>query len=111
MCHFFLVVHYVRVNLLQDEKVIQYKETRTQSGYNPAWNEPFLFDVPTATVDKYSLEFVIMRGKLYSKDGVVGHVIIGPEASKAGINHWAEVIRPRAAEIAKWHNILPVFKY
>ncbi|KAK3098394.1 hypothetical protein FSP39_019094 [Pinctada imbricata] len=70
-------VHYVRINLLKDGNVVQYKETRTQSGYSPVWNEPFLFDIPSADIDNHSVEFVIMRGKLYSKDGVVGHVTIG----------------------------------
>lgn len=87
------------------------KESKTQSGYSPVWNQPFLFDIPSRSVSECTLELVIMRGRLYSKDGVIGRVVIGRQGPKTGVDHWQEMIKPCAREVAKWHNILPVFKF
>ncbi|XP_070542840.1 synaptotagmin-7-like isoform X2 [Ptychodera flava] len=37
--------HYVIVNATRRGKVVDSKETRTNGGYSPVWNEPFLFEV------------------------------------------------------------------
>ncbi|XP_046354947.1 synaptotagmin-4-like [Haliotis rufescens] len=102
--------HYVIVNLRKDDTVIDHRETSTQSGYSPIWNQPFLFDTPRSEITDLSIEFVIMRGRRY-KDGVVGHVTVGPETSGTGLSHWEEIMKPHGNEIARWHNLMPVFKF
>ncbi|XP_060569772.1 synaptotagmin-4-like isoform X2 [Ruditapes philippinarum] len=101
-------VHYVTIALMKNNEVIKTQETKSQSGYCPIWNQPFLFDLSGSDVNEYSLDFVIMRGKLHTKDTVVGHVTIGPNGCRSGKLHWKETISPRPADTAKWHSIAPV---
>ncbi|XP_045215890.2 synaptotagmin-11-like [Mercenaria mercenaria] len=101
-------VHYVTISLVKNNEVLKTQETKTQSGYFPIWNQPFLFDLSGSDVNEYSLDFVIMRGKLHTKDTVVGHVTIGQNGCRSGKLHWKEIISPRPAETAKWHSIAPV---
>ena len=87
------------------------KETKPQKGYNPTWNEPFLFDIPSRDVQHYSFDFILMIGRKYAKDSVIGHVTVGPDTTKTGITHWTEAMSPFGVDIAKWHSILPRFQY
>ncbi|CAH1797868.1 unnamed protein product [Owenia fusiformis] len=118
--------HYVIVNLLKNCKHVTYKETRAQKGQNPVWNEPFLFDISNDELHDYSIEFIIMRGRLFHKDGVLGHVVVGSRntnkrecvvvgsrtTNKRGIDHWNDFIHPaHGLETAKWHDVLPVVSY
>lgn len=102
--------HYAIVKLIRNGTVIEEQKTRAVSGRNAVWNEAFLFNVDK-NLDSYSLEFVIMKGKLHKKDIVVGKVEIGPECNRRGRDHWNSMIRPRPIDVAKWHSILPVFAY
>lgn len=104
-------VHYVIINLMKDGEIVDFRETSSQAGYNPVWNQPFLFDIKTDSIGSYSLVFRIMRGKLHTKDGIIGQVVIGQNGPKSGANHWQEMLRPFSFEVAKWHSVLPVFKY
>ena len=80
-------------------------------GYAPVWNQPFLFDLPGDSVNDFCFDFIVMRGKIRTKDGVVGHVMIGPESTKEGTKHWTEILSPRPLDTAKWHNIMPLINY
>ena len=99
------------INLLRGGQIIKSHETRAQSGYNPIWNQPFLFDLTGSDVDEHYLDFIVMREKIHTKDGIVGHVTIGPNCGKSGRNHWREIMSPRPLETAKWHSILPMFNF
>ncbi|XP_022250465.1 synaptotagmin-4-like isoform X2 [Limulus polyphemus] len=103
--------YYVIINLFRGIKAITYKETRPISGPNPVWNQPFIFDIPEEFVHQYSLQFLLMRGRIYSRDGVVGQVLVGPGSTSLGITHWNEAMTPAAVETTKWHNIIQVDKY
>jgi len=48
-----------------------------------------------------------MRGRIYTRDGVIGSVLIGPAAPPSGVSHWNETLQPRARESARWHTIQP----
>ncbi|AWP01946.1 putative synaptotagmin-5-like [Scophthalmus maximus] len=99
--------HYVVINLRQDGKVIGTKETKGVSGPNPVWNAPFLFDLPPGDVSQLPLvlEFIIMQGRLYTKSSILGHVLIGSDASEAGQGHWKEMCSRGQIETARWHSI------
>ncbi|XP_067871244.1 synaptotagmin-4 [Heterodontus francisci] len=101
--------HYVIINLYQDGKVLSTKETKTSSGYNPVWNAPFLFDVPPGDIEslQLSLEFVVMQGRIYTRSGVLGRVLIGANASETGRMHWKEMSSRGHVESARWHTIHP----
>ena len=87
------------------------RETRTQKGTHPVWNEPFLFDVSGCDITDVSLEFTLRRGRIYTKDNVLGHVVVGCGAPPSGEAHWRDAISPTGAEVARWHPILPVIHY
>lgn len=99
------------INVVRRGVVTDAIETRPQRGYNPVWNEPFLFDMPAYDTKNYLFDFIVMRGRKYTKDCVIGHVMIGPNTTKSGNAHWQDAITPYGAEIAKWHSILPRLQY
>ncbi|KAL3866184.1 hypothetical protein ACJMK2_043512 [Sinanodonta woodiana] len=100
--------HYVIINLLYDNKVIESKLTRPIAGYNPIWNQPYLFTVNKDNMTGYSMEFILMRERIYTKDSVIGHVILGDESSPTEQRHWQ---LSKTVETEMWHNIIPVLTY
>ena len=108
MCLLFFSGHYVIIHLLRGGTITRVQETKSVSGYCPIWNQPFLFDLKAEAETKYSLDFVIMRKKLHTKDAVIGHVTIGETGCRSGRDHWKEIMSPRPSESAKWHSITPV---
>lgn len=111
ICFCFISVYYVVVRLLKDDAVMEVQKTRTSGGRGALWNQAFLFNIVGGGIHSYSLEFLVMKGKLHKKDLVVGKVEIGPNSSRVGREHWKCMISPRPIDVAKWHNILPVFAY
>ncbi|KAH3836873.1 hypothetical protein DPMN_110249, partial [Dreissena polymorpha] len=100
--------HYVVINLVKNLNVVKVQETKTLNGYAPIWNQPFLFDLSGSPELEYSVDFVIMRKKLHTKDAVIGHVTIGTNGCLSGRSHWKDIMSPRPLETAKWHAIGPM---
>ncbi|KAJ8406584.1 hypothetical protein AAFF_G00301580 [Aldrovandia affinis] len=101
--------HYVVINLRHEGVVIGTKETKGAGGYNAVWNAPFLFDLPPGDVTQLPLvlEFIVMQGRIYTKNSVLGHVLIGCEASETGQTHWRDMCSRGHVETARWHTIQP----
>lgn len=99
--------HCVIINLYKDGKVIATKETKASSGYNPVWNAPFLFDIPSGNIESLavSLEFIVMQGRIYTRSCVLGRVLIGADAPEMGRMHWKEMSSRGHVETARWHAI------
>uniref|UniRef100_A0A3B3VDK9 Synaptotagmin-4-like n=1 Tax=Poecilia latipinna TaxID=48699 RepID=A0A3B3VDK9_9TELE len=99
--------HYVVINLHQDGKIIDSKETKAASGPNPIWNAPFLFDLPPGDITQLplTLEFIVMQGRLYTKNSILGRVLIGGDTSDVGQEHWREICGPGQTETTRWHAI------
>ncbi|XP_047218238.1 synaptotagmin-4 [Girardinichthys multiradiatus] len=99
--------HYVIINLHLDHKIIDTKETKVASGPNPIWNAPFLFDLPPGDITQLplTLEFIVMQGRLYTKNSILGRVLIGSDALDAGREHWRETCCPGQTETTRWHTI------
>ncbi|CAG2104808.1 unnamed protein product [Medioppia subpectinata] len=104
----FKVVYYVIVNVLQNNETVVYKETKCAVGVSPVWNQPFLFDVNETEINTYWIQCLVMQGKSYTKDGVVGQVLIGPNTTVSGVEHWSDVMRSESREMSKWHPIASV---
>lgn len=96
------------IYLLKNKEAVRVQETKAHTGYSPIWNQPFLFDLGPEAEAQFSIDFVIMRKKLHTKDAVVGHVTIGEQGCRSGRNHWKEIMSPRPSESAKWHSITPM---
>ncbi|ESO87626.1 synaptotagmin 18, partial [Lottia gigantea] len=103
--------HSVVINLYKDGEIVSSRETQVQGGLHPVWNQPFLFTIPNEHHDSYNLEFIIKRNRRYTKDNIIGHVLVGPGAPKSGGDQWQEAMKPRGLECALWHNITPIFTY
>ncbi|XP_064524330.1 uncharacterized protein LOC135420611 [Pseudopipra pipra] len=55
--------HYIIIHLYHNGCVIDTKETKSISGYNPVWNKPFLFSIPAGDIQQQelALEFIVMQ--------------------------------------------------
>ncbi|KAM6388109.1 synaptotagmin-5-like [Pluvialis apricaria] len=101
--------HYVIIHLYHNGHVIDTKETKSITGYNPVWNMPFLFNLPAGDIQQQelSLEFTIMQARIYTRSSPLGRVQVGPRAPGAGMLHWREMCSRGQLESARWHRIQP----
>ncbi|XP_053810926.1 synaptotagmin-5-like [Vidua chalybeata] len=101
--------HYVIAHLHHDGHIIDTKETKSVSGYNPVWNTPFLFTIPAGDIQQQelALEFVVMQARLRGRGSVLGRVQVGPGAPGAGVPHWRDMCIRAPLESERWHRILP----
>lgn len=55
--------HYVIIHLYHNGHIIDTKETKSITSYNPVWNMPFLFNLPAGDIQQQelSLEFTVMQ--------------------------------------------------
>ena len=100
--------YYVIVNLLQNCETVTYKETKAAVGVSPVWNQPFLFDVSEADISQYWIQCLVMQGKSYTRDGVIGQALVGPNTTVSGIQHWNDAMDSESEEISKWHPLTTV---
>ncbi|XP_069018435.1 synaptotagmin-11-like [Embiotoca jacksoni] len=96
----------VVINLLHEGVLISSRETK--GGSCTVWNTSFLFDLPPGDVGQLhlTLEFIIMQNQVLSEGKVVGRVLIGAEASDAGLAHWRDMCSLQV-EQARWHTVQP----
>ncbi|XP_032846394.2 synaptotagmin-5-like [Tyto alba] len=101
--------HYVIIRLHHDGHVIDTKETKSVTSYNPVWNMPFLFSLPAGDIQQLelSLEFTVMQARLCTRSSPLGRVRVGPCAPGAGLLHWREMCSRGQLEVARWHQIQP----
>ncbi|KAM6125469.1 synaptotagmin-4-like [Phoenicopterus ruber ruber] len=101
--------HYVIIHLYHNGHVIDTKETKSITGYNPVWNMPFLFNLPAGDIQQQelSLEFTVMQARIYTRSSPLGRVQVGPRAPGAGLLHWREMCSRGQLESARWHRIQP----
>ncbi|KAM6058337.1 synaptotagmin-5-like [Chlamydotis macqueenii] len=101
--------HYVIIHLHHNGHVIDTKETKSITGYNPVWNTPFLFNLPAGDIQQQDLflEFTVMQARIYTRSSPLGQVQVGPRAPGAGLLHWREMCSQGPLESARWHRIQP----
>ncbi|XP_039413745.1 synaptotagmin-5-like [Corvus cornix cornix] len=101
--------HYVIIHLYHDGHIIDTKESKSSSGYNPVWNSPFLFSVPAGDIQQHelALEFIVMQARLHSRGSTLGRVQVGPGAPGTGMLHWRDMCTQAPLESERWHRILP----
>ncbi|CAM9401025.1 unnamed protein product [Bubo scandiacus] len=101
--------HYVIIHLYHNGHIIDTKETKCITGYNPVWNTPFLFNLPAGDIQQQelSLEFTVMQAHIYTRSSPLGRVRVGPRAPGAGLLHWREMCSRGQLESARWHRVQP----
>lgn len=108
--------HFIVVSLMKKQESVVYKETKPVLGLNPTFNQVFLFyldqldvdssgNIKTSSFDEYWIQILVMRGKFHTKDGLVGHVLLGNATSLVGSQHWNQVLSSPSVEVTKWHAI------
>lgn len=108
--------HFVIVSLMKNQDTIVYKETKSVLGINPSFNQVFLFyldqldidssgNIKKSSFDEYWIQILVMRGKFHTKDGLVGHILIGNDTSLVGSQHWNQVLSSPSVEVTKWHAV------
>ena len=108
--------HFIIVSLMKNQESVVYKETKPVLGINPSFNQVFLFyldqldvdssgNVKKSSFDEYWIQVLVMRGKFHTKDGLVGHVLIGNDTSLVGSQHWNQVLSSPSMEVTKWHAV------
>ena len=94
--------------LHKGKKHDKWKSTIKRNTLLPIFNEPFQFDISNLNVLDLSLEFVVMDYDRFSKDDLVGQVLVGPNAKdEMGQTHWEELISNPNQPISRWHAIYP----
>ncbi|XP_039235182.1 synaptotagmin-5-like [Pipra filicauda] len=101
--------HYIIIHLYHNGCVIDTKETKSISGYNPVWNKPFLFNIPAGDIQQQelALEFVVMQARLHTRGSALGCVRVGPRAPGTGLLHWRDMCSQGPLESEQWHQIQP----
>ncbi|XP_076154991.1 uncharacterized protein LOC143138394 [Alosa pseudoharengus] len=99
--------HHVVVNLRHAGVVVSSQATQGAAGQTTVWNSTFLFDLPPGDVTQLPLvlEFILIKGCLYSTSNIVGRIVIGQEAEEAGQAHWRDMCNMSQVEVARWHVI------
>ncbi|XP_071424926.1 synaptotagmin-4-like [Pithys albifrons albifrons] len=101
--------HYIIIHLYHNGQIIDTKETKSISSYNPVWNMPFLFNIPAGDIQQQdlALEFIVMQARLHAHGSVLGHVQVGTRAPGTGLLHWRDMCTQGPLESARWHQIQP----
>ncbi|GAB0193960.1 dual specificity protein kinase CLK3 [Grus japonensis] len=100
--------HYVIIHLYHNGRVIDTKETKSISGYNPVWNVPFLFNLPAGDIqqEELSLEFTVMQrgggsGAGRSRSSRLGGAWRGERYRKRKRRCWAGGTGPQPPSTAR----------
>ncbi|XP_004871209.1 synaptotagmin-11 isoform X2 [Heterocephalus glaber] len=98
---------YVKVNVYYGRKRIAKKKTHVKKcTLNPAFNESFIYDIPTDLLPGISIEFLVIDFDRTTKNEVVGRLILGAHSVTAGgAEHWQEVCESPRKPVAKWHSL------
>ncbi|BES94858.1 synaptotagmin 4 [Nesidiocoris tenuis] len=100
---------YVKMYLMYNGQRIAKKKTHVKKRtLNPVFNESFVFEIPQGgeSLDKVSLEFLLLDWDRVTKNEVIGRLELG--GSKAGSSaqhHWNEVRHSPRRQIAEWHKL------
>ncbi|XP_064627048.1 synaptotagmin-7-like isoform X9 [Lineus longissimus] len=95
---------YVKIWLMHGQKRLEKKKTTIKKrNLNPVFNESFIFDVPLERIRDTCMQVTVMDYDNFSKNDMIGQVMLGPRSGPAEMKHWNDMIsKPRQA-VAQWH--------
>ncbi|KAF6210629.1 hypothetical protein GE061_013736 [Apolygus lucorum] len=100
---------YVKMYLMYNGQRIAKKKTHVKKRtLNPVFNESFVFEIPQGgeSLDKVSLEFLLLDWDRVTKNEVIGRLELGgTKAGASAQHHWNEVRHSPRRQIAEWHKL------
>ncbi|KAM9275384.1 synaptotagmin-11-like [Morus bassanus] len=102
--------HYVIIHLHCNSHIIDTKEAKSITGYNPIWNMPSLFKLPAWNIQQQEandLKGGCSEARIYTRSSPLGCMQVGPRAPGDGLLHWREKCSRGQLELARWHRIQP----
>ncbi|XP_064397992.1 synaptotagmin-7-like isoform X2 [Halichondria panicea] len=101
---------YIKVRL--HHKLIrqyQWKSSIKKQTVSPIYNEQFQFDVLQMSLDKVTLELLVMDYDRFGRDSVIGSVQIGADVSEDSCKtHWEELVSTPSHAVSRWHSVTSV---
>ncbi|XP_018322333.1 synaptotagmin-12 [Agrilus planipennis] len=98
---------FVKVYLLQNGKKVSKKKTTTKKGERcPIFNESIIFNVPAHVLQTIQLRLTVseaISNENNSSQSVVGHVIVGAQATGRPLTHWTQMLATLRKPVAMWH--------
>ncbi|XP_008941804.1 PREDICTED: synaptotagmin-15-like, partial [Merops nubicus] len=97
---------YVKVSLMNHNKLIKSKKTATVLGSpNPVYNETFSFKAEQTELDTASLSLAVLQSIKGEKTRLLGRVVVGPFMYTRGkeLEHWNEMISKPKELVKRWH--------
>ncbi|XP_073996907.1 synaptotagmin-12-like isoform X2 [Rhodnius prolixus] len=95
---------YVKVYLLRNGKKVHKKRTQMKKNEPcPIFNEAMIFSVPNNLLQSLEVRVTVGEG---DTGVVVGHVIVGCQATGKALSHWTQMLTALRKPIAMWHQLL-----
>ena len=72
----------------------------------PVYNEAFQFDILGKDINDLVLEVLMMDYDRFSKNDMVGKVVLGGTATgESELRHWQDMISSAPQVVSQWHTI------
>ncbi|XP_071493645.1 synaptotagmin-1-like isoform X2 [Diadema antillarum] len=97
---------YVKISLYMNNKRIKKKKTTIKKRtLNPYYNESFGFEVPFEQIQKVTLVVTVVDYDRMGSSEPIGKVVLGCNATGAGLRHWSDMLASPRRPIAQWHTL------
>ncbi|XP_077864937.1 synaptotagmin 1 isoform X1 [Saccoglossus kowalevskii] len=98
---------YVKLSLYMGGKRLKKKKTSIKKRtLNPYYNESFVFEVPFEQIQKVTLLVTVVDYDRMGSSEPIGKVVLGCNASGAGLRHWSDMLASPRRPIAQWHTLV-----
>ncbi|CAD5223817.1 unnamed protein product [Bursaphelenchus okinawaensis] len=99
---------YVKVYLMAQNKRLEKKKTTIKmKTLNPYYNESFSYDVTPEKMQRVHLHVIVSDYDRVGSNERIGQVLIGTQASGAGLKHWTDMLATPRRSVAMWHTLQP----
>nr|WDE41110.1 synaptotagmin 1 [Schizocardium californicum] len=98
---------YVKLSVYMGGKRMKKKKTSIKKRtLNPYYNESFVFEVPFEQIQKVTLVVTVVDYDRMGSSEPIGKVVLGCNASGAGLRHWSDMLASPRRPIAQWHTLV-----
>ena len=99
---------YIKIYIYHNIKRIgKWKSTVKKNTLVPIFNEAFHFEINERDIETISLKLVVMDFDRFSRNDVMGTVLIGSSVSnESGCKHWNEMILNPNSSVCQWHTMI-----
>ncbi|XP_072025953.1 synaptotagmin-1-like isoform X2 [Amphiura filiformis] len=97
---------YVKISLYMNNKRIKKKKTTIKKRtLNPYYNESFGFEVPFEQIQKVTMVVTVLDYDRMGGNEPIGKIVLGCNATGAGLRHWSDMLASPRRPIAQWHSL------